>query len=289
MADEKSNSRDLFSVKNISIGLVIVLLLPIPISLIISSGNWLSFIDGSSTVWIGFWGSYLGGVVGTAGVIYVAQLQNDKQQEQNEKIMKSQNKDSDKQIAAQIKSMYRVEKYNRERLRIETQIKLLENHANKVKELYEDILYLRNKLTRLVNNRKLAEQFKMLNDTDQKLEDEFVSLKEIFRNYNSGYVKNKFQDILYLNSVLYHEDVQLEFPEYDAPHKVDIMLDFINSPLKEFDIEEFVSKFGTTNNDNKINYDDIDKCAKWLSEELSSTHTSLSNIIKKLDIDIDGQ
>lgn len=286
MEEERSKNSDLFSVKNIIIGLVTVLLLPIPISLIISSGNWLSFIDGNSTVWIGFWGSYLGGIIGTIGVIYVAHLQNSKQQEQNEKMMKWQSKDSDKQIQAQINSMYRVEQYNRERLRIETQIKLLENHTIKVKKLYEDILFLRVKLIRLVNNRKLANQLKMLDDNDQKLEEEFISLKEIFSNYNSGYVKNISQDILYLNSVLYHEDVQLELPEYDAPHAVDKMLDLINSPLKEFDVEELERQFGTKKKNNKVKYDDLDKCAKWLSDELYSTHKSISKLIKKLDIDI---
>lgn len=269
--------------------IVTLFILPLAISYFITAGEWLAWFEGTSNVWIGFWGSYLGGVIGTAGVIYVAQLQNRNQQEQNEEMMKWQSKDSDKQIEAQISSMFRVENYNRERLRIDTQIKLLENHASKVKSLYEDILFLRIKLTRLVNNRKLAAQFKTLDDTDQKLEEEYISLKEVFSNYNSGYVKNIFQDILYLNSVLYHEDVQLEFPEYDAPHAVDKMLDFINSPLKEFDVEEFERKFGTANNDYKMKYVDIDRCAKWLSEELSSIHKSLSKLIKKLDIDINEQ
>lgn len=263
-----------------------LIIFPLIISYLITAGEWLAWFEGTSNVWIGFWGSYLGGVVGTAGVIYVAHLQNSKQQEQNEQMMKWQSKDSDKQIEAQINSMYRVEQYNRERLRIETQIKLLENHTIKVKKLYEDILFLRVKLIRLVNNRKLANQLKMLDDNDQKLEEEFISLKEIFSNYNSGYVKNISQDILYLNSVLYHEDVQLELPEYDAPQAVDKMLDLINSPLKEFDVEELERQFGTKKKNNKIKYDDLDKCAKWLSDELSSTHKSISKLIKKLDIDI---
>lgn len=286
---DKDKSNNTFIIALIIIG-GIILLSPILIAILVTDGfDIFSKSDGVSNVWIGFWGSYLGGVVGTAGVIYVAQLQNNKQQEQNENMMKSQSEDSDKQIAAQINFMYRVEQYNRERLRIETQIKLLENHAIKVKGLYEDILLLRNKLIRLVNNRKLADQYKMLDDSAPKLEEEFISLKKWFSNFNSGYVKNKFQDILYLNSVLYHEDVQLEFPEYDAPHAVDSMLDLINSPLKEFDVEELELKFGTKKEINKVKYDDIDVCVRWLSKELSSTHKSLSKLIKKLDVDINEQ
>lgn len=107
--DEKyNNSKDLFSFKNIFIGLLIVVSLPLLISCIITWGDWLSYFEGNSTVWIGFWGSYLGGIVGTAGVVIVAKMQ-----------MKI-NQDN----------LVQMEKDNRDRLKIDTLTTRLEDYRD---------------------------------------------------------------------------------------------------------------------------------------------------------------
>src|SRR5699024_1397076 len=80
--------------------------------------------------WIGFWGSFSGGILGTAGVIYVAQLQNDAQKE----------------------SMRTIEKNNLNRLRVQTLLKLLDDYNKEVSDLLNNVIPILSNINGLVNN-----------------------------------------------------------------------------------------------------------------------------------------
>src|SRR5699024_110309 len=119
----------------------ILFVLPIAIGSIITFGSWLSFIDGNSNIWIGFWGSYLGGILGTIGVIYVAYLQNKMQQDNLEK-----------QFDAQLENLHRTEKLNRERMSIQTKIKMFEDYADNLNFLHSKMMSLRFTLIKIFGN-----------------------------------------------------------------------------------------------------------------------------------------
>lgn len=202
MSEKQSENSNLFSVKNICIGLLIVLSLPILISLIISSGNWLSFIDGDSTVWIGFWGSYLGGIIGTAGVIYVANLQNNKQKEENEKIMNEQRKLNKEQITAQIESMHTIEKYERDRLKSSALINMLEEYRNDVSSLNSQLINTATKLSDIYIKKKSLSEIKAHKTLDIKSKSsEVSSLINNLENIDTDF-KDALNKILSRNKVL---------------------------------------------------------------------------------------
>lgn len=67
------------------IWLLLIVIVTIGISFLIAFGitkfNWLSWSSGSANGWLGFWGSFLGGIIGTLSVLYVAFSQNNKQEQ----------------------------------------------------------------------------------------------------------------------------------------------------------------------------------------------------------------
>ncbi|PTI38900.1 hypothetical protein BU062_12475, partial [Staphylococcus succinus] len=83
--------------KQILFCVVLTTFIPILIGIVIKKTPVLAFSNGDVNGWLGFLGSFLGGIIGTGGVIYVAYLQNKEQ----------------------TRSLKNVEKNNRERLYIE--------------------------------------------------------------------------------------------------------------------------------------------------------------------------
>ncbi|MDW4280210.1 hypothetical protein QI102_08380 [Staphylococcus saprophyticus] len=65
--------------KIISIVFMLILLPPITVGIGVTKFPFVSNINGDSNSWIGFWGSFLGSIIGTLGVIYVAFIQNKNQ------------------------------------------------------------------------------------------------------------------------------------------------------------------------------------------------------------------
>ena len=108
---------------------------------ILSNGWDLNFssiekIKGGTKVWIGFWGSLFGGLIGTLGVIYVAHIQNNLQKDY---------------IANQ-------DKLDNERLRIEMTSNQSDIYLNKMidyqEKVKEYIIYFRHLIGKLESNEK---------------------------------------------------------------------------------------------------------------------------------------
>lgn len=71
--------------KNIWKWLLFSILFTLGISVMIACGitffGWLSWSSGDANGWLGFWGSFLGGIIGTLSVLYVAFSQDSKQEQ----------------------------------------------------------------------------------------------------------------------------------------------------------------------------------------------------------------
>lgn len=141
--------------------------------------------------WIGFWGSFAGGILGTAGVIYVANLQNNKQQEENAKIMSEQRDLNKLQIDAQIESMHIVEKNERNRLKSSTLINMLGEYRILLDELNIRLNIIHTDLTSIYIKKKVISDKK-------KLDINFFEIRK--------------EEIASLNEKVLNNDLNLEGP-----------------------------------------------------------------------------
>lgn len=277
VTDEKSISRDLFSVKNISIGIVIVLLLPIPISLIISSGNWLSFIDGNSTVWIGFWGSYLGGIIGTIGVIFVAHLQNKEQARLN-----------DKTIKQQLRDIKEVEDNNKERLKIEIKIGLYKEYIKNVHNIHAECKKISRLSYQLIGNEESFNGFSGGDTIYGTLKNQRKAIINEIKEYDNDYFLTLFDEIAFSNMVLRDENSSLQEPlNSDYLKDIDDLLDILNS---EDLIRSVQLKFKeeTINKENYIQkmhelHSSFDELFKWTFFEVAYSNRDVGNLLKNLN------
>ncbi|MEB8102224.1 hypothetical protein [Staphylococcus xylosus] len=102
MENNTKNDKKYINIKigrsQLILSLIIIIILPIIIGIFITWPSWLfGYTSANSNSWLGFWGSFLGGIIGTVGVIYVAYLQNAEQSRLNQlqiNEMKSENKKS---------------------------------------------------------------------------------------------------------------------------------------------------------------------------------------------------
>ncbi|PKE27146.1 hypothetical protein [Macrococcoides caseolyticum] len=88
-------------------------------------------IKGGTKVWIGFWGSILGGIIGSLSVIYVAKIQNEQQ----------------------IDNIRKVESDNRYRLFVTTKIEMLKNYLDELKEFENKLSELESTYMELTEDR----------------------------------------------------------------------------------------------------------------------------------------
>lgn len=266
MEEEKSRNSDLFSVKNISVGLLIVLLLPIPISLIISSGNWLSFIDGNSSIWIGFWGSYLGGVVGTAGVIYVAHLQNNAQKE----------------------SMETIERNNLKRLRVQTLLKLLDDYNEEVSDLLNHVISIQYNVNKIIENMNELNKMNLTKaveksgtDYDDSRFRENINQhrkKLLDMKLTSKYITKKLGKLEYKNITLTDQGVGLseKLSGLETVYMDKIIEEIYSNNFSELALNEIIKEAKRCK---KKNYSRI---YDWLLREQSLIHNASSHLLDEL-------
>ena len=72
------NKKQINKICKVVIGFIIissVIVTPMIVGVGVTMFPYVSDINGDSNAWIGFWGSYIGGIIGTLGVIYVAFIQ----------------------------------------------------------------------------------------------------------------------------------------------------------------------------------------------------------------------
>lgn len=196
--------------KIIGVLITIIVISPFMISVLSIWAKPLTFIEFDSSVWIGFWGSYLGGIIGTIGVIYVAQLQNKKHQEENEKMMIEQRKLNQKQIEYQNFSLHKTEKDNRKRLSIQTKLEML-NEFKKSLHIFKREVddYKRDYLTLIeaVNNYNFSKEhnYKLL-----EAEKNLNNIKNRFTSIGLNYFADTYKTIE-LNSSLLSNIQDIDF------------------------------------------------------------------------------
>lgn len=218
--------------------------------------------------WIGFWGSFSGGILGTAGVIYIAYLQNQ----------------------SQIDRMNEAEKHNRERLRIQTQLEFLEKYREDVERLRLDVdlFYL--------DSNKMISSFIILNNLfkEKNAEDRSDDLKQLetevnvkwenIKKINRSHFLKSFRSITHQKIVLSSIEIKVgEIPAdiLDAFESLDEAAKFLDHYNLHLDA------FITTRTDKKSDYDYVvkgyDKADKWLGDEEIIIHDNISRLINRLD------
>lgn len=292
---KQSKSSNNFFILALVILIAVILLSPILIAVFVTR-DWvltdiLSKSDGNSNVWIGFWGSYLGGALGTIGVIFVAYFQSGLQRELNEQSMDEQRNLNQDQIDSQIDSLHKVEKFNRERLRMETQIRIIEDYIETLKDLQDDLYFMRFGLIELIgsdNLRKIyqTEEHKhVVKSTDSlkkssvDAESKYLEIKNKFSEYNGSYFAIRFEDVFYRNIVLDHKDIEMEMPNSSFSHNIDKIVKKVNSKFKELDVDELVNDYA----DDSGKFPDVEQAWKWVRDEKANAYRSMSKLIDKLN------
>lgn len=127
-----------FNKKHLIIAILLVTLSPVAVALGITWPKFLfSHTSADANSWLQFWGSMLGGFIGTVAVIYVAYLQNAKQEEQLKIQNTLQEKLLDRQISENEKQnnkLYNLEQY---KLKRETLINIL-NMLSEYEKAYNE-------------------------------------------------------------------------------------------------------------------------------------------------------
>ena len=263
--------------KEISVSIfVIIFTVPLVMAGLISFGSLFSFADGSSSAWIGFWGSYLGGVIGTAGVIYVAYLQN----------------------KAQLKNLKKVENFNRERQKIETQLRMLESYISNLDTVVSELFELKTMLVELVGFKSLVEIFKETDELPNLSEDlqrqkdlmdrEYKETKSKFQKYNNGYFINTFNNISYRNTVIFHREDNISTDSMDFSNEIDSMIRTINSKLKDLNIDDLLKTYGDESIKSK-KFICVEEAWDWVRDEQALVHERMKDLINELeDIEIEN-
>ena len=133
------------------ISIILILLVPLIIACGVTFLPGVSIFHGTSSSWIGFWGSFMGGILGTIGIIFVAYLQNNKQQEENEKMMitqrelnmrqmNDQNMNHQKHLDAQASIMHETEQFNKQRIAVQFEMDILQQYNSEIEKMH-DFMY----------------------------------------------------------------------------------------------------------------------------------------------------
>ena len=216
------------------VGISLIILLPIAIALGVTFLPFVSAIYGTSNAWIGFWGSFMGGILGTIGIIFVAYLQNNLQREQNQQVIDNQ------EMSAE-----RMETYERERLNIQTKLGLLKDYKKSLSSFKNEIQYYSNLYKKWA---KIVFEYSLHNKGsywDNAKNREFESIRNEFNNidYDHFYmlyssIENDNELLASLTSVdlkSFKEDDSTKFVELDEASS-DIKHLSIDSASKEYDI-----------------------------------------------------
>lgn len=252
--------------KVIGILITIIVISPLMTSVLSVWAKPLTFIEFDSSVWIGFWGSYLGGIIGTVGVIYVAHLQNREQARLNDKI----------------------ESNNKERLKSEIKMELYKEYIKNVHNIHFKSKKLSDlSLQLILNTKKLKEFNGGLKIWEDLIEEHEILINEI-KDFNNDYFLIIFDEVLFSNQVLRENESALQKPLNDKYlEDIDDLLDILNSKNM---IQKMQFKFEDEYID-KENYiqkmidlhSSFEKLYEWTLTEIAYANIDVGNILRKLN------
>lgn len=222
MNNNKQSNKD-FYIKigklQLVLTIIIILTLPIIIGIFIT---WPKFLFGHTSAdansWLGFWGSFLGGIIGTAGVIYVAYLQNREQRLLNDIQISQMKEENEKSLQFEKDKLYRESLMLFLNQLHEYDIKLSEfkNHHENLSTLYLHSVNMREKSNRSkFITKNLNEMREIKNNLDDKLngmKNTFLILQKNQEENIDNLNLNLFKTIYYINiQDLWGNDYQEKF------------------------------------------------------------------------------
>lgn len=253
------NKDMLVFLKGLSI-VVILLLMSTPLILMnVFQGN-------LSGPWIGFWGSFSGGILGTAGVIYVAHLQNKEQARLNDKI----------------------ESNNKERLKSEIKMELYKEYIKNVHNIHVKGKKLSDLSLQLILNTRRLKEFKGgLKIREDLIEEHEILIDEI-KDFKNDYFLIIFDEVLFSNQVLREDESALQKPLNNKYlEDIDDLLDILNSKdmvqKMQFKFEdEYIAKENYIQKMRDL-HSSFDKLYEWTLTEIAYANIDVGNILRKLN------
>ena len=247
------------------------------------------FTERLPSAWIGFWGSFAGGILGTLGVIYVAYLQNIEQQKQNEIIMDEQRRMNNSQISAQLKRFEQAEMNTRERMKIQNDLDLINRYLddlknmtdelNKLEGLVTNYAFHKNNVIKSRKNIKMVEKNSKLKSIYDQSRQELHKISSDLSNYHEFYLLNVYSNLIYLNldvNQINKSKYKNERPKQnhitnisDLIHKIKMDHELSNNVFEELDFVK--ESFGIL--------------LKWSQKEIPEAHIAINNINLKLTAD----
>ncbi|AKG74412.1 hypothetical protein [Salinicoccus halodurans] len=246
----------------------LAVLTPFIVAIGITNFPLVNLVSGTSNGWLGFWGSFLGGILGTIGVIYVAHLQNEKQ----------------------IDNLKMVEADNKKRLQIETEIDLLKSYQSDINILENDISLYKEIVSKILNNLESKDAFKTTKSdktNDKEIyQDRIDVLTRKIEYIESNHFSTLFNKIELMNIVL-KESSYINLMPLPSGNEFEELDKIIDSLKDGIDINSFHKSFANFDlmeigTDNYMKENVFEKLHSWLIIENGEIHKSLSNLLRNL-------
>lgn len=263
--------------KQILFCVVLTTFIPILIGIVIKKTPVLAFSNGDVNGWLGFLGSFLGGIIGTGGVIYVAYLQNKEQ----------------------TRSLKNVEKNNRERLYIEWNLNNIHDYLKQLSSLSKTIniyeynrnLYLNYILNNPINSTpRNYEEFKNIEKENFKSFDieQFI---DSFTGANNNDIEFLYNEMVkyaseLLDKIEYIEMKKKFFPQIETGVIPQVII--LHSDLLNYHKNDIIKFYKAKYNEEKKIYElnDIKGIEKWLSKEEENVKHEINKNISNLKKEI---
>jgi len=263
--------------KQILFCVVLTIFIPILIGIVIKKTPVLAFSNGDVNGWLGFLGSFLGGIIGTGGVIYVAYLQNKEQ----------------------TRSLKNVEKNNRERLYIEWNLNNIHDYLKQLSSLSKTIniyeynrnLYLNYIINNHINNTpRNYEEFKNIEKENFKSFDieQFI---DSFTGANNNDIEFLYNEMVkyaseLLDKIEYIEMKKKFFPQIETGVIPQVII--LHSDLLNYHKNDIIKFYKAKYNEEKKIYElnDIKGIVKWLIKEEENVKHEINKNISNLKKEI---
>lgn len=270
-----------FVLKVIIIIFGILLISPFIVSILSIWPKTLTFIEFNSSIWIGFWGSYLGGIIGTIGVVYVARLQN----------------------VSQLERLNTTEENERKRLKDTTLISMLRDYHEILEEFHDKFNVIDTKLITIYSRKKqITESNFMVKYSTEIINDEIIADK-IFLESTDKNFERPIRRIIGYNNIFKSIGIDVKdsstIKNRDLINGLFMILETFTSSSNNVDKDahKIDLKFIDQSLEDLISYpkdDDgnvipigiilkpYDELIKWLTEEIELTNKNIISLLNGL-------